>query len=52
MSNPGGDDPEFDYEHEPRRIRKGSPWARKFFGKVLGIKSARQRRIDEAEAED
>lgn len=41
-------DPKYDYETEPRRIRKGSSWARKLF-KKLGIMSARERRISKDE---
>jgi hypothetical protein len=52
MSEAAGDDPKYDYEHEPRRIRKGAPWARTFFKKVFGFSSARERRIDEGSHDD
>lgn len=41
-------DPETEEVMEPERIRKGSPFARRFF-KMLGMQSARDERLSREE---
>lgn len=41
-----GGDPKYDYDHEPRRIRKGGTVSR-WLLRQLGVKSAREQRLDE-----